>query len=172
MSVSREDSVKETHLSFIHHYHHTPSPCCLGWVTSHSLISGTRPCTQDCKHLHTMPTLKIDVRPQVCALWYFSHFVFFTAWLVFLAHPRPKQRYTNLKVNSTAKVKAPKPSPLPLKVDQNCYFKLARLIVEDVFAQTILSDTSPPSVKFSMASICHPCNALGTTESANCITHP
>lgn len=92
--------------------------------------------------------------------------------LFFLAHLRPKQRHTNLKVNSTAKVKAPKPLPLPLKVDQNCYIKLARLIVEDVFAQTILSDTSPPSVKFSMASTCHPCNALGTTEIANCITHP
>lgn len=52
------------------------------------------------------------------------------------------------------------PLPLPLKVDQFCYFlNFARLTSEDVVAQTVLSDTEFHSVEVPTTFISPQCIA-------------
>lgn len=73
--------------------------------------------------------------------------------LFFLHIPDQNKGYTNLKVNSTAKVKAPESLLLPPRLMKIAVLNFARPIAEHVFAQTKLSDTLFPSMQFSVASI-------------------
>lgn len=113
VSMSSEDNVKETHPHLNPHYYLVLRLCCLGWIMSHSFISGTSPCLRKCSNTfiqHLLLKVKSDHR--------FAHGViflilFFFLQLVFLAYVRRNKDYTNLKVEY-CKTKTLK--LLPLKV--------------------------------------------------------